>query len=129
MPSPVKPAGDFLCFLLSGLRQQPEADPQSTPVIKHQVRHHLRKAPDLEMTPAEVILQPRFVLLMLNHLPPLHDSVSLRSIHIGRIDEVFRTAVLSAMVAHLYSIRRLIPLAGDLQEAQEYNQVLWNLLY
>ena len=67
---------------------------------------------------------------MLNHLPPLHDSVSLRSIHIGRIDEVFRTSILPAIAAHLYSNRRLIPLRrGVLQEAKEYNQVLWNLLY
>jgi hypothetical protein len=41
----------------------------------------------------------------------------LRSIHVGR-DVVFRTSILPVMAAHLYPIRRLIPLQQFvLQEA------------
>jgi hypothetical protein len=57
---------------------------------------------------------------MLKRLPPLHYSCVLRSIHVGR-DVVLRTSILPVMAAHLYPIRRLIPLQQFvLQEARLY---------
>ena len=59
---------------------------------------------------------------MLNDLPPLHYFCALRSIHFGR-NVVLRTTILPAMVAHLYPIRRLIPLRQRaLQEDQVYRR-------